>query len=536
MSSVIRVIDIFAGPGGLSEGFSRYGVSDWTSLLSKSVEELTFSKPKKVTFSVGLSVEMNHFAHLTLELRALARKLEDPSKRELYRRFLRGSLSRDELFKQSGSIGRHAQKEAWCATLGEVDESDLDARIDAALSDGRKRGADDAWVLIGGPPCQAYSLVGRSRNRGIVDYVAEKDKRHFLYKEYLRIVAKHQPPVFVMENVKGLLSATVQGEFIFEQIEDDLRRPEFAVFQTKDGVEYDLHTLTLRDDGVEGGSLDVVPPSSSGFVVRMENHGIPQARHRLILLGVRKGIKGTPQSLVQRAPVTAKKVLDDLPPVRSGLSKETDSSAEWRAAVSEALTAPWFRELSSDVATVVRESIEGLRDFQARRGSPRIVRDKAVGYADEWYRPLGFDLILNHETRSHMRADLHRYLFASSWGIAKGQSPSLSQFPKSLLPAHRNAAEAATGKGNFGDRFRVQVESRPSTTITSHISKDGHYYIHYDPEQCRSLTVREAARLQTFPDDYFFCGPRTEQYHQVGNAVPPLLATQVAGIVADLIG
>ena len=129
-----------------------------------------------------------------------------------------------------------------------------------------------------------------------------------------------------------------------------------------------------------------------------------------------------------------------------------------------------------------------------------------------------------------MVSDLHRYLYAASFAEKYGKSPLISEFPDELIPAHKNARS-----GHFNDRFRVQIADKPSVTVTSHISKDGHYFIHYDPKQCRSLTVREAVRLQTFPDNYFFEGSRTQQYIQVGNAVPPLLARQIAEVVYDLI-
>jgi DNA (cytosine-5)-methyltransferase 1 len=139
----------------------------------------------------------------------------------------------------------------------------------------------------------------------------------------------------------------------------------------------------------------------------------------------------------------------------------------------------------------------------------------------------------NHEARSHMPSDLQRYLFASSFADFYGRSPSLVDFPFRLLPEHENVAAGVAGD-TFADRFRVQCWDSPSTTVTSHIAKDGHYFIHPDPTQFRSLSVREAARLQTFPDNYFFMGPRTSQYQQVGNAVPPELAKQIAGVVFEM--
>jgi DNA (cytosine-5)-methyltransferase 1 len=125
-----------------------------------------------------------------------------------------------------------------------------------------------------------------------------------------------------------------------------------------------------------------------------------------------------------------------------------------------------------------------------------------------------------------MESDLGRYMFCAAFAAARKRSPSSEDFPWQLAPEHHS-----WGTGAFADRFRVQVRAKPSSTVTSHLSKDGHAFIHWDPRQCRSLTVREAARLQSFPDDYLFVGNRTQQYVQVGNAVPPLVARQIANVV-----
>ena len=186
-----------------------------------------------------------------------------------------------------------------------------------------------------------------------------------------------------------------------------------------------------------------------------------------------------------------------------------------------------MRETSQEAKKIIRETPQETR----RGGRFRDHERRGPNFGNDWFLDPRLEGVCNHETRGHIRADLHRYLFASAFADLNGKSPTLADFPAALLPRHKNCKS-----GKFSDRFRVQLGGSPSTTITSHISKDGHYYIHHDPAQCRSLTVREAARLQTFPDNYFFEGGRTQQYHQVGNAVPPFLARQIAECLIPLLG
>jgi DNA (cytosine-5)-methyltransferase 1 len=511
MPTPIPVIDLFAGPGGLGEGFSSIVGDDG-----------------KRTFNIKLSIEMDKWAHRTLELRKFFREFPVGQVPDDYYEYLALNITREELFGRHRNAAAKAANETWLAELGAATTTnyEIDGRIHKALGNRRN------WVLIGGPPCQAYSLVGRSRvigkKGGRKKYDA--DPRHKLYEHYLRILAVHQPPVFIMENVKGLLSAKVKEEQIFQRILADLKDPSAALpGSATNDVQYRLVPLFVRNGNLPG----IYEPRD--FVVCAEEHGIPQARHRIIILGIRSDVCGKPGILKETGTVTVRQTIGDLPRVRSGMSKEDDCPATWHDAVLALESARWMqngaldRELRSTLKSTVKRVSVNLNRGAEFISCLSLPREHLNWYFDA--RLLG---ACNHETRCHIRADLHRYFFAAVYARKYGRSPLLENFPRALLPKHKNVS-AALREAKFNDRFRVQLAERPSTTIVSHISKDGHYFIHYDPTQCRSLTVREAARLQTFPDNYRFEGPRTQQYKQVGNAVPPLLAMQIAEIVAEFL-
>lgn len=499
----IPIIDLFAGPGGLGEGFA--------SLKGHGQQPV---------FEIGLSIEKDAVAHRTLTLRAVFRRLRGTTDLKHYYSYIRGEIDEATFRKQPAVADAfvHAAREARCLELGKADEKSIDNEIRTAL------GGQDTWVLIGGPPCQAYSLAGRSRRTN--DKMFQKDEKHFLYKEYLRIIQVHRPTIFVMENVKGLLSSQHSGSPMFEKIIADLSMPV-------DGIEYEIRSFVKRGDGN--------PLEPTDYIIQAERHGIPQCRHRVILLGVRKDAGASRHTLLSRAPksVTVKQTIDDLPRLRSRLSK-ADSLEAWRKAVQvgPSFVKGWGTD--SEVGMIELMQASAAAALSINTGKPFIQKvyrkPKKPTELQRWLHDRSLGGVCQHEARSHMASDLARYLFAACFAQSQGYSPRLDVFPPKLLPDHINVQSGrATEIIPFKDRFRVQCGKEPSTTVVAHIAKDGHYYIHYDPTQCRSLTVREAARLQTFPDNYFFAGNRTEQYTQVGNAVPPLLANKLAKVVRGLL-
>ncbi len=303
----IPVIDLFAGPGGLGEGFSSVTNRDGT--------------PK---FSLRVSIEKDFHAHQTLSLRALFRHFAKGTAPDCYYDYVSHRISRTDLFAhhEAREAGKAALNEARLAELGKTPHEEIDSWIAAALGD------ETDWVLIGGPPCQAYSLAGRSRRTKEDQEKFESDEKHFLYMEYLRIIRRFKPAVFVMENVKGMLSSKHGGSGIFERIMDDLSSPG-------DGLAYGIRSF------ITPGDTERLSPMN--FVIESEKFGIPQCHHRVILFGVRSDIAAGTQELsvhperftipAYPVPVSVFEALSGLPKLRSCLSKrspESDSHEAWR--------------------------------------------------------------------------------------------------------------------------------------------------------------------------------------------------------------
>lgn len=514
-----QVVDLFAGPGGLAEGFASVNIDG------------------QHPFRIALSVEKDQIAHSTLRFRAFLRQFPDGYP-ERYYEFLNDAITEPNWAAEFPGEWAAAEAETVLLELGREGTSDkLEPLVDAL-----RDAAAGRTVVIGGPPCQAYSIVGRARNRSKVGYKPAKDERHFLYREYIAILERIRPVAFVMENVKGILSSSVDGEAIFSQVLDDLR----AI-----GGETRAYELLAFVRDRDGSARLVSTLKPKDFIICAENFGIPQARHRVIIIGVRLDAIAT-QCLLEMQPMAPMKSTDALPVARATVRHVLTGLPDLRSGLSRGDTPEgWFEkfcEASSAVASAtgggnellqkVRQEILNLQERLLEGHYPRSRTSEVIGELHpecpselrDWLLDKKLKKVTDHVSRSHMPSDLARYLFVAAFAQVHGRSPVAKEFPPSLAPNHKN-----WDTGHFCDRFRAQVWDAPSTTITSHIAKDGHYFIHPDPAQCRALTVREAARLQTFPDNYRFLGNRTQQFVQVGNAVPPLLAKQIAEALHQLL-
>jgi len=519
----IPIIDLFAGPGGLSEGFSS---------LNYNSERV---------FDIKLSIEKDAIACDTLRLRSFFRKFEKDKKPIEYYKFLKETDKlkkiqiKNHLFEKYNKEYFEADNEVLNAELGsnKFPPEQIDKKINNALNGAK------IWALIGGPPCQAFSLVGRSRVGGI----SNNDHRVYLYKEYLRIIAKHQPTIFVMENVKGLLSSNINDKNVFQLMLKDLKNPSL-VFNNSSSKQYKIYSLSKNPENFDKKGQPLYG-NSNDFLIKSENYNIPQKRHRVILIGIRDDLKVSPTILRKtKEQVILKNIIGDLPKIRSGIHRRLVSPSNNK---SNKKTYEIIKNTDENWLKIVKnyqdELFSNLNFFKTKFKLTKIkhrigneyIKYKTPNRANplfEWYYDKNLEGVINHTSRSHLNTDLKRYMFATVYSKYHKRFPRLKDYYKyddSLIPNHKNASS-----GKFADRFRVQLPHETATTVTSHISKDGHYFIHFDATQCRSFTVREAARIQTFPDNYFFSGPRTSQYHQVGNAVPPLLAVQIAEIVSDV--
>jgi DNA (cytosine-5)-methyltransferase 1 len=633
MSVKAQIIDVFAGPGGLGEGFSAYKDEDGN-----------------FPFQIKISVEMEQYAHKTLRLRAFTRyfthnNMDLPNiyfdyiagKNKLlgklleFRTWVENEKTVTENDNNDWAVispelycpddfkeAKSQYEEEWECILLAIQQAILEARrmtlgpdkkdIHKAIKE--KITPKTPTILIGGPPCQAFSTVGRSRRKGhVTNNVAtntdepavwdqDNDGRTWLYKEYIKIIHSFKPEIFVMENVKGMLSAKVDGEngekvFVWKQIFADLNKPSNVVGRKSSKLEYDIYSLAT-DVKFTGNPDDLNEINGADFVLNSKHYGIPQARERVILLGVRKNISkklgGSFSAMLTKIctkqQTHVSDAIGDLPVLRSGVGRKEHEYNGIDAPKQSSVKAVdelefWNNELKTKLNTAVKrlkkstnnhqkkvwdilnlsykghrrlsktsrshidvlnrgfestnDSIKKFTEFPYCRlvnecqGRSRLIH---VEQLNKWYKPNNNEmLVLNHETRNHMDSDLCRYIYSASYSLIvpeKGEriNPRLPELVEAGLDpkGHKN-------RESFIDRFRTQIWDRPATTITSHISKDGHYFIHPDPSQMRSFTVREAARIQTFPDNYFFDGPRTAQFIQVGNAVPPLLANKIAKII-----
>lgn len=408
-------IDLFAGAGGLSEGFIQAG------------------------FSPIAHIEMNPFAAQTLETRSAYYYLKSKRKLSLYYDYLAGAISRQQLME---SVPKDVLESVICETMSDETLPGIFSSIDNMLE---KKGIQGVDVVIGGPPCQAYSLVGRAQSSHM-EKPMEEDPRNDLYILYAEFLKKYHPKMFVFENVMGIESANGGSTWI--KVQELLQ---------KVGYQIEFHEQNSK------------------------TFGVLQSRRRMIIVGWLKGSNlSYPQFKQVKVEAIVNDLFSDLPPLLPGESSDKYSPAETSKYVLE----------------------NGIRTEK--------------------------DVLTHHVSRPNKERDIIIYKKAIELWNNEHKRLNYNDLPDELK-THKN-------RNSFLDRFKVvEGDEQCCHTMLAHLSKDGHYFIHPDINQHRSITVREAARIQSFPDSYYFEGPRTSQFVQIGNAVPPMMAKGIAKGIAKVL-
>ncbi|MGE9313390.1 DNA cytosine methyltransferase [Niabella sp. CJ426] len=409
----LKYIDLFAGAGGLSEGFIRAG------------------------FDPVAHVEMDKAACYTLQTRVAYHHLKSQNRFHEYVSYLKGEISRADLYSRIPT-------ELLSSVINHPVGAESNPIIHKAIEKQLK--GDQVDLIIGGPPCQAYSLAGRARSKNGM----KGDKRNYLYVQYGKYLEKYKPKMFVFENVLGLLSA---GKGVYLE---------------------NMRKLFLK----KGYAMKV-------FRLEANDFGVLQNRKRIIIIGWKNELNIE---------------VPDLEAIKM-------------------LTAHTVQSLFSDLPKI--QAGEGSRYLKYSSKTNEYLSGKAIRN--------GIEILTQHIARPHSDQDKEIYRIAVKKWNNEGTRLNYNDLPE-RLKTHQN-------RESFMDRFKVVAQDEPfSQTVVAHIAKDGHYYIHPDIEQNRSLSIREAARLQSFPDDYFFEGVkdginRTPAFKQIGNAVPPLMAYEIAKIL-----
>ena len=401
--SKIKTVDLFAGCGGLTEGFAQLGL-----------------------FETLACVEWE-----SAQCQNLTKRLKEKwSMTDADQRVIRFDIQRTEELLSGFSDEKYGISAGLDALVG----SNLD-------------------LVIGGPPCQAYSIAGRIRD----EHGMKNDYRNFLFESYLRIVEHFKPKALVFENVPGLLSAKPGDTPITELIQKQFSEAGYAIIS-------DLKNA----------------------VVDVSDYGVPQKRKRVIILGLRKEIYG------DQSPILIKKFYEEILPSYKLEKKKT-----------------------------LKDAIGDLPGLYPA--------EKVVIYdGRKTAHTIASTVVKNHISRYHNQRDIQLFSMLAA-DIESGANQYLAiEARKALYTQH-------TGKTSNIHKYNVLKWNEPSTTIPAHLCKDGLRYIHPDSRQARTITVREAARIQTFPDDYEFIGAMTDQYKMIGNAVPPEFARRLALAVHQLI-